>query len=93
MNVAVFKPVVDTDTVGDADPNDETDALADGETRLEEVTSIEALGEPEIVKVIVVLVRADSVAVFKPDDDTDAVGDEDAIDDTDAILDGETRLE
>ena len=57
------------------------------------MTSIEALGEPEIVKVIVMLVRAVSVAVFKPDDDTDAVGDEDAKDDTDSLDDGETRPE
>ena len=93
VSVAVLSPVVDTETVGDEDAKVDSDAAAVGESRPEEVAPTEVLGEPEIEKVIVALVKAVSVAVFKPDVDTETVGDEDPNDVTDALVDGETRLE
>ncbi len=76
-NVNVFNPVEDTDTV------DVNDARGDED----------ALGELEMVKVIVTLVRAVSVAVLSPVVDTETVGDEDAKVDSDAAAVGESRPE
>ena len=90
---AVSNAVEETDAEGDEDANDDIEALVDGESRLEEVKSIDALGEPEMVKVIVAVAIAVSVAVFSPVDDTEAEGVDEATNDSDALDVKDSRLE
>jgi hypothetical protein len=73
VSVIVFTPVDDTEAEGVKEATNDSDALDVNDSRLEYVTPIDALGEPDIENVIVVLDRAVSVAVLTPDCDTDAV--------------------
>jgi hypothetical protein len=57
------------------------------------VTLTDALGEPEMVNVVVVDTTAVSVIVFTPVDDTETEGDEDATNDSDALDVKVSRLE
>ena len=73
VSVIVFTPVDDTEAEGVTEATNDSDALDVNDSRLEYVTPIDALGEPEIENVIVALDKAVSVAVLTPDCDTDAV--------------------
>ena len=57
------------------------------------MTLTDALGEPEMVNVVVVDTTAVSVIVFTPVDDTETEGDEDATNDSDALDVKVSRLE
>ncbi len=89
MSVAVFIAVEDADADGDNETNDDTDAVVDGESTVEKVATPDALGELDMVKVIVVLVRAVSVTTFEAVEDTDAEGVNEANDVVDADVDGD----
>ena len=49
VGVIVFTPVDDTETEGVAEATNDSDAAAVSDSRLEKVTPIDALGEPEMV--------------------------------------------
>ena len=93
VSVAVFTPDVDADTVDDVEATADSDANVDGDSRLVYVTLTETLGEPEMVNVVVVDAKAVSVIVFTPVDETEAEGDEDATNDSDALDVKVSRLE
>ncbi len=85
VSVAVFTPVDDTEAEGVKEATNDSDARDVNDSRLEYVTPIDALGEPDIENVIVALDRAVSVAVLTADCDTDAVEVIDASGDKEAL--------
>jgi hypothetical protein len=93
VTVAVLSEVEDTDAEGLSDANEDIDADVEGDITLDSVALEDALGVLEIVKVIVVLVRAVRVAVLRAVEDTDAEGLNDANEDIDADVEGDITLD